>query len=143
MTHSFSVTAVLLLGTACANEPVGRLCDLGGDSPASGEIVIASSLDCISRTCLRVPLTAELPPGSQFPAGPTGLCTAECETDDECEGVSGSPCTGGFTCAVATPVGNACCKKFCVCSDYGVLTAPAACDPDNTANTCANLPGRS
>jgi hypothetical protein len=134
--------AVFFVG-ACGEEPVGRVCDLGATTPAASEVVIASgSLDCISRTCLRVPLTQELPPGSEFPTGTSGLCTAECSSDDECEGVPETPCAGGFTCAVAVSVGPFCCKKFCVCKDYGVLPESAACDPDDDNNTCVNLPGR-
>lgn len=143
MRHGFSVAIVVLL-CACSSEPVGGLCDLGDQPPRANEVMITtSSLDCVSRTCLRVPLSAELPAGSEFPTGTTGLCTTQCESDDDCEGVAGSPCVGGFACAVAVPVGDACCKKFCVCKDYGVPPEPAACDPDVATNTCANLPGRS
>ncbi|MEO8701625.1 MAG: hypothetical protein ABI867_16385 [Kofleriaceae bacterium] len=129
---------------ACGPEPVGRVCDLGSEPPAASEVVVASgSLDCISRTCLRVPLTQELPPGSEFPSGTSGLCTAECSADEDCESVPESPCRGGFTCAVAVSVGPFCCQRFCVCKDYGVLPEPAACDADDSNNTCVNLPGRS
>jgi hypothetical protein len=131
---------------ACGGEPVGRECDLGDQTPAAQEVVVASpSLDCITHTCLRVPLGRELPPGSQFPLGNSGLCTAECESEDDCERVPDSPCVGGFACGVAVTVGPFCCKKFCVCKDYivipadGELPIPKACDPDEATNTCANL----
>ena len=66
---------------ACTAEPVGRICDLGTALPAPSEVVVASpSLDCVSRTCLRVPLGRELPMGSMFPEGNNGLCTAECDS---------------------------------------------------------------
>jgi hypothetical protein len=127
---------------ACAGEPVGRLCDLGA-IPADNEIVVASgSLDCVSRTCLRMPLTQALPAGAEFPTGATGLCTAECNSDDDCEGSPDSPCTGGFACAVAVDVGPFCCKKFCMCRDYGVPPQPLACDPSQATNHCSNLPDR-
>ena len=141
------VFAAMLAG--CAGEPVGRICDLGTQSSAATEVVVASpSLDCVSRTCLRVPLGRELPAGSTFPAGNNGLCTAECEADDDCERVPESPCITGFTCGVAVTVGPFCCRKFCICKDYvvipdsGQLTTPKACDASNDDNTCCNLSGR-
>ncbi len=146
------VFGALLLGAVlagCIGEPVGRICDLGADTPAATEVVVASpSLDCVSRTCLRVPLGRELPPGSSFPAGNNGLCTAECESDDDCDRVPESPCILGFTCGVAVTVGPFCCRKFCICKDYvvvpesGQLTTPKACDSANSDNTCCNLSGR-
>ena len=147
---------VVLLGTllcallvGCTGEPVGRICDLGTESPAATEVVVASpSLDCVSRTCLRVPLSKELPPGSSFPTGNNGLCTAECSADDDCDRVPESPCVSGFTCGVAVTVGPFCCRKFCICKDYvvipesGQLSTPKACDASNNDNACCNLAGR-
>ena len=137
-----SIYVLVACLVACANEPVGRVCDLGA-TPATNEVVVASpSLDCVSRTCLRMPLAQELPAGSEYPAGPNGLCTAECVSDDDCERSPDSPCAGGFACAVAVSVGPFCCRKFCMCRDYGVPPDPIACDPSDETNTCANLPGR-
>jgi len=145
------LSVVVLFGViaACGGEPVGRVCDLGTQTPAASEVVVASpSLDCVTRTCLRVPLGKELPPGSSFPQGNNGLCTAECESSDDCERVPESPCVGGFACGVAVTVGPFCCRKFCVCKDYivipsnGVLATPKACDANDPANTCQNLAGR-
>lgn len=142
--------AMLSFASGCFGEPVGRICDLGTQSPAATEVVVASpSLDCVSRTCLRVPLGRELPAGSTFPAGNNGLCTAECEADDDCERVPESPCITGFACGVAVTVGPFCCRKFCICKDYvvipegGTLTTPKACDANNADNSCCNLSGRS
>jgi len=135
--------------SACTDNPVGRICDLGSQMPAATEVVVASpSLDCVSRTCLRVPLGRELPAGSSFPAGNNGLCPAECSSDDDCDRVPESPCTTGFTCGVAVTVGPFCCRKFCICKDYvvvpenGKLTTPKACDASNDDNACCNLSGR-
>ena len=134
---------------ACTSNPVGRICDLGTAAPAPSEVVVASpSLDCVSRTCLRVPLGRELPPKSEYPAGTNGLCTAECDASGDCERVPESPCVTGFTCGVAVTVGPFCCRKFCICKDYvvvpesGQLTTPKACDPSNADNACCNLSGR-
>jgi len=143
------VVLSLVLASACTSNPVGRICDLGTATPAPSEVVVASpSLDCVSRTCLRVPLGRELPMGSTFPEGNNGLCTAECEAEDDCDRVPESPCKTGFTCGVAVTVGPFCCKKFCICKDYivipdsGQLATPMACDAAEPANACCNLPGR-
>lgn len=110
---------VLLLLNACDGEPVGRLCDLGSAAPGPDQLTIATpSLDCVSRECMKVPLERELPPGSIAPTGNTGLCTAACGSDDDCEGVTETPCTTGFACRVATTVGDFACQKLCVCRDY-------------------------
>lgn len=143
------ISALVLVATACSSNPVGRICDLGMTTPEAGEIVVASpSLDCVTRTCLRVPLGRELPPGSMYPQGANGLCTAECSADSDCDRVPESPCQLGFTCGVAVTVGPFCCKKFCICKDYvvvpdtGQLATPMECDPSNSANSCCNLDGR-
>src|SRR4051794_12979446 len=63
-----AVVLGLVLCAACTSNPVGRICDLGTAAPAPSEVVVASpSLDCVSRTCLRVPLGRELPDGSSYP----------------------------------------------------------------------------
>ncbi|MGE0871217.1 MAG: hypothetical protein AB7P03_21815 [Kofleriaceae bacterium] len=145
------VGCLLWLGfvAGCTDNPVGRICDLGTDMPVATEVVVASpSLDCVTRTCLRVPLSRELPEGSSFPMGNNGLCTAECSEDSDCDRVPESPCTGGFTCGVAVTVGPFCCRKFCICKDYvvvpesGQLATPLACDAGNPNNACCNLSGR-
>ena len=126
----------IALGTGCEDNPVGRLCDLGSATPQATEVVVASpSLDCVSRTCLRVP-----------PAQP--MCTAECSQDDDCDRVPESPCTTGFTCGIAVTAGPFCCRKFCICKDFlvlpesGELETPKACDATNADNACCNLSGR-
>jgi hypothetical protein len=149
------IVALGASGTGCSDNPVGRLCDLGTDTPKPGETTIASpSLDCVSRTCLRFTPTRELPPGSVPPEGTTGLCTAECSTDDDCDRVPESPCVLGFTCGIPPggTVGELCCRKFCVCKDYvdlsdsGQLPAPEGCNPgpkpNYNDNACCNLEGR-
>ena len=146
-----AVAAGLVLAAACTGNPVGRICDLGGSqAPQPGESVVASpSLDCVTRTCLRVPSTNPMPPkNSMPPTGTNGLCTAECASADECEKVPESPCVTGFTCAIPVTVGPFCCKKFCICKDYVAFPPtgqplPDACDATNPDNACCNLSGRS
>ena len=141
------IGVALFLGTGCADNPVGRICDLGVEDPNPNESVVASpSLDCQSRTCLKVPLARDLPEGSRYPTGNKGLCTAECDSDGDCDRVPESPCKTGFTCAVPVVVGPFCCKKLCICKDYivipdGGVELPKACE-DEPANSCCNLPGR-
>ena len=144
-----SILALVLTLASCTDNPVGRLCDLGTEMPVASEVVVTSpSLDCVSRTCLRVPLSRELPTGSRFPQGNNGLCTAECSEDGDCDRVPESPCITGFTCGVAVTVGPFCCRKVCICKDYvvvpatGQLATPEACDTSNADNTCCNLAGR-
>jgi hypothetical protein len=145
-----AVVAGLVLAAACTGNPVGRICDLGGSqAPQPGESVVASpSLDCVTRTCLRVPSTNPMPPkGSMPPTGTNGLCTAECATPDDCEKVPESPCVLGFTCAIPVTVGPFCCKKFCICKDYVAFPPsgqplPDACVTSNADNACCNLDGR-
>jgi hypothetical protein len=147
-----TLAVVAALGAVGCNDPsVGRICDLGTATPQVDEAVVASpSLDCVTRTCLRVPLGRALPPGSAYPSGNSGLCTAECATSDDCERVPESPCITGFTCGVppGITVGPYCCRKFCICKDYivvpesGNLDAPIECDAANAKNACCNLAGR-
>jgi hypothetical protein len=138
-----------VVGMGCTNNPVGRLCDLGTATPQVSEVVVASpSLDCVSRTCLRYPPNRPPPPGSVPPTGTSGLCTAECSSDGDCDRVPESPCLTGFTCGIAVTVGPYCCRKFCICKDYvtipdsGELPTPMACDESNPDNACCNLTGR-
>jgi hypothetical protein len=152
-----ALMSIAALSTSCTDNPVGRRCDLGTATPQVNEVVVASpSLDCVSRTCLRVPQSRPLPPGSVPPPINIGLCTAECSSDGDCDRVPESPCITGFTCGIAVTVGPFCCRKFCICKDYivvpesGELAIPKACeagDPNNkddpaNANACCNLPRR-
>jgi hypothetical protein len=144
--------AIAVLGGAgigCDDNPVGRICDLGTATPGEEDVVVASpSLDCVSRTCLKVPKTGQLPSGSIYPEGNSGLCTAECSSDSDCDRVPESPCITGFTCGIAVKAGPFCCKKFCICKDYillpssGELDTPKACDPSLEDNACCNLDNR-
>jgi len=143
--------AIAMFGgsSGCSENPVGRICDLGSAPPLPEDVVVASpSLDCVTRTCLRVPKSRELPPGSQYPAGNNGLCTAECTADSDCDRVPESPCITGFTCGIAVTAGPFCCRNFCICKDYivipdsGQLAVPKACDSGIKENACCNLSGR-
>src|SRR5262245_37182465 len=119
---SIALLPVLLLAlAACSKNPVGRQCFIGGDAGTTEAVVASPALECQSRTCLHV--------ASHSP----DLCTAECESADDCDPSPESPCQSGFVCAVPVVVGPFCCKKMCICKDYepmldGGLPEPAACD---------------
>jgi hypothetical protein len=128
---------VLGLG-ACSGTEVGRVCLLGridGGTDTSN-VVGSPALECASRTCLH------------WQNKSPDLCTAECETPEDCDKVDESPCVGGFACEIPVVVGPFCCKRMCICKDYlppaldGGLVEPAACDTNNPLNICCNLPGR-
>lgn len=126
-----------LLGFGCSDNPVGRECFLGADPPEpdNQNIVAAPALECQSRTCLHI--------AGQNP----DMCTASCDSDDDCDKVDESPCTQGFACVIPVTVGAFCCKKLCVCKDYleippGGLKPPEACNASNAVNECCNLDGR-
>ena len=119
---SFTLLAALLAASgvavslsACSENPVGRKCDLGVDNPNPNEAVLASpSLDCQSRTCLKVPLQRDLPPGSEYPSGNIGLCTADCEQDSDCP--MGTGCGFGQCrprCEADADCTGACAGGFC------------------------------
>ncbi|MBK9030363.1 MAG: hypothetical protein IPL61_03330 [Myxococcales bacterium] len=143
-----AIAARALVG--CSDNPVGRICDLGLDDPGLNQAVVGSpSLDCPTRTCLKVPkVNPDTPEGFQPLSANKGMCTATCESDSDCDKVPESPCVTGFACGVALTVGPFCCQKFCICKDYvvipdsGKLPDPLACDGDNANNICCNLPGR-
>lgn len=107
-------------GSAGCAQPaaVGAPCDLG--IPAAGGSVTISSpvLECAGGVCMQV---------GDTPA----LCTAACQSDDDCRTVATSPsgggCKGGFTCASATAVGSYACHPLCVCRDS--LPATVGCTP--------------
>ncbi len=147
MMIAMSTAATTLAG--CSENPVGRVCDLGGTTEATQRVVASPSLDCVSRQCLRVPQeVVRLPDGSRLPPSNQGLCTAECGADEDCDRVPESPCKTGFTCSIAVTVGPFCCKKFCICKDYivipenGIVATPEACKVTNPDAACCNLEGR-
>jgi len=120
--------ATLSLGGACEDKHVGRICELGTNSPDGGSsggstaIISSPALECPSRICI-------LPAGDTGNVANTGpLCTAGCSSNDDCSdgetGPKGNPtdrhCEQGFVCMWPTTVGDFACQKFCVCRDFVV-----------------------
>jgi len=105
-------TLVTALGLAACSDPdpVGARCDLGAETKVNQTLVASPSIDCQSRMCLHV--------GSDEPrsAGTTiGMCTADCETDDDCVADPTTPCPAAFVCEVVTDVGAFAGRKVCAC----------------------------
>ena len=145
---AFAIAGVILLGlvaSGCEDKHIGRVCSL--DTPDAGTSGTGTSatlngqaVECPSRICL---LPAD---EKQNPPGP--LCTAGCSSDDDCSDgeTSKNPvqCHSGFTCMVATTVGDFCCERLCVCKDFvdtsikGYNSTPAVCEP-GTGSICKNV----
>jgi len=151
------LVVALVLGTfACENKHIGRTCGLSvdpdGGAGSGTTATLDVALECPSRICI-------LPAQESSALAPptTSLCTADCSSDDDCaDGErrnSSDPgdqrCKGGFVCKVAETVGDFCCRRLCVCTDFlsrNPLTqsfdtsTPEVCKPtvDNKA-ICKNI----
>jgi hypothetical protein len=144
-TLAWLAALVVSAGVSCEGNPVGRECFIGTEVENDSQAILSSpALECSSRICLHQPLLTTLPEGGRA----ADQCTAECESDDDCDRVPESPCVKGFTCGVAVVVGPFCCRKFCICKDYvvvpdsGELATPAAClldDSGRPQSSCCNL----
>ena len=139
--------SVLGLGGGCEDKHIGRLCELGVpgvDGGASGATATIASpaLECPSRICL-------LPGAEKNPGGTQALCTATCESNDDCadgetvsKNATGDPhCKNGFVCMWPTTTGAFCCQRMCVCRDFvsepmGGFKKPPVCE---APSTCVNV----
>lgn len=138
------VMAVVGSGSGCEDKHIGRPCDLGVQNPDAGAsgttaTITSPALECPSRICL-------LPPNPvNAQTGP--LCTAECESNEDCEdgetgGAETRLCKTGFVCMWPTTVGQFCCRKMCACRDFvieppGGFQRPVVCSDPNS--TCQNV----
>jgi hypothetical protein len=144
-----AVALVGLVSIGCEDKHIGRVCSLatadgGAAMGQESATVNTQAVECPSRICL-------LPADSKTPTpNTTSLCTATCSSDDDCSdgettSNSSSPqCKTGFTCMVATTVGDLCCERLCVCKDFvdttvaGYNATPTSCMPGPT-NVCQNV----
>jgi hypothetical protein len=142
------VLAVLgLVSSGCEDKHIGRVCsldtpDAGGTGTGTSATLNGQAVECPSRICL-------LPAGDLTPATTGPLCTAGCSSDDDCSdgetssSAASAQCKTGFTCMVATTVGNFCCERLCVCKDFidttrtGYNATPTVCMPGQS--TCKNV----
>ena len=116
--------AVVAVGAGCEDKHIGRPCELGMPSDRRHRHRIATitspALECPSRICL-LPAPTRIRKGTGVP-----LCTAGCESNEDCEDgelgdttdATDKRCKTGFVCMWPTTVGNFCCQKFCVCRDF-------------------------
>ena len=150
------VVAMVLGSVACENKHIGRPCGLSVDPDAGVSSGTTATLDvaleCPSRICI---LPAQ-ESGAKSPPT-TSLCTADCSSDDDCadgerrntSDPSDQRCQGGFVCKVAETVGDFCCRRLCVCTDFltrNPLTQsydtslPDVCMPNaNNKAICKNI----
>jgi hypothetical protein len=128
--------ALTWLGAGCEEKHIGRPCDLGGSVDAGPNVLVSfpGALECPSRICL-------LP--KQERTTDTGpLCTAQCESNDDCEGerrgkdADDRRCRDGFVCRRLLPgleQDPLACKRLCVCKDFINTTAP----PPDFSDSCS------
>jgi hypothetical protein len=107
------------LGLACEDdEPdagpetsIGRKCFISDEDFDLASRVYVPALECSSRLCLYYP---DGVPGWGQPAH-DALCTAECDSDSDCDPTPESPCATRMTCDVATTTGPWAGRHLCIC----------------------------
>ena len=141
------LVAVVGLGGACEDLHIGRPCSLGVSNPDAGPsgttaTITSPALECPSRICLQ-------PAATKNPMGTGPLCTASCESNEDCEDGETGPmggthklCKSGFVCMWPVLVGSFCCQKMCVCRDFVTVPdegfrKPAVCE--SPAGGCVNV----
>lgn len=124
------------LAAACSSVHVGGPCVLGtganGFSPGGVVTIASPASECPSDICLG--------PTDMNAEGVGAVCTAGCESNDDCEDneiarkddLSDRRCRSGFACMWPTTVGNFACRRLCVCRDLfaepvGGFKEPPAC----------------
>ncbi len=135
---------------ACNPNSIGRPCinPAGTGATGSSSQIESPALECPSRLCL---LTANIQASNAGDGGSGigGVCTARCDTNDDCQAETTAYCSAGFVCAVAASTGPFKCDKICICKtdldptfnsppqvDGGVVP-PCACPHGANANpTC-------
>lgn len=136
--------SVLMLGSCADDQGVGNICDIDdGMASPSRTVINSNASECQTGVCLKVALDSSRA-ASVPPTGAT--CSAECDSDADCEGEVRDPndpndtrCMGGFTCGVPFVVGPYCCKKYCMCRDSlgpAGATTPPACQAPDARTTC-------
>ena len=140
------VASAALGAVGCEDKHIGRMCDVGmGAGGASGTEAQFNNqaLECPSRVCI-LPVAA----GSLVNV-PGALCTATCESDDDCSDAEIRPkgtndpldkrCNTSFKCRRILPglsTNPLACKRLCVCADFlpendDSIGDPAGCNGDN------------
>lgn len=135
----------LVLG-GCEDKHIGRVCsldtaDAGTTSTGTVATLNGQAVECPTRICIS--------PAADKTTNTGPLCTAGCSSDDDCSDgettsdQSSAQCKSGFTCMVATTVGDFCCERLCVCKDFidttraGYNATPKVCLPGQSM--CKNV----
>jgi hypothetical protein len=117
----------------CSSSPVpsakavGQRCDVHVNAGPSQAAYNGNASECPSGMCLKPAIQSE-----DKSVDTRAICSAECQTDADCEGELRAPyngpydgrCMKGFKCAVPFEVGPLCCKKMCVCKDFLPANGP-------------------
>ncbi len=141
----FTIVLLLLCGCPPIDNPMGSLgvgkpCDVLGETSDSQATFNGSAYECPTGICLKPAVS----PAASGEVKTGALCTADCSTDADCEGLVRDPtnpsdtsCANGFTCGIAFVKGPLCCRKLCMCKDFtgGPVPEPVACQGDG-AQTC-------
>jgi hypothetical protein len=90
---------VLAAAGCCGSPALATPCSAPPRS--DGVSIVSPALECRSRLCLV----------TRRDGVPTGVCTDECSSDQDCAGMDGLYCRNGYTCA---PVGRFP-HSVCVC----------------------------
>jgi len=135
-----------LVATGCEDKHIGRVCDLdvqdaGASTTGTTATINGQAVECPTRICVK--------PAADKGTNTQALCTSTCSSDDDCadgettSSASSGQCKTGFTCVVATTVGNFCCERMCLCKDFidttrtGFNKTPTVCMPGQSM--CQNV----
>jgi hypothetical protein len=148
---AFVLVGLVSVSSGCEDKHIGRVCaldtapDAGTTATGSTATLNGQAIECPSRICL-LPAAS----GGVNTMGTGPLCTATCSSDDDCSdgettnsGTS-AQCKTGFTCIVATTVGDFCCQRMCACKDFidtsvkDYNKTPTVCQP-HMGGMCKNV----
>jgi hypothetical protein len=118
-TLSSLLGGLAMLAVGCADNQIGRICNNPSATVKNGVTFVNPAPDCPSRLCMITPATTNSLAKPDHKSTELSICTAECNTDDDCASqYEGSSRCNKFVCAVASVVPgeeNFCCKKLCMC----------------------------
>lgn len=114
---------LVLFAAGCTDNQIGRICNNPSAKVTNGVTFVNPAPDCPSRLCMITPpsMSADPVPKDSHKTSELAICTAECNSDDDCasEYAGGESKTcNKYVCAVASVVPgeeNFCCKKLCMC----------------------------
>lgn len=133
----------LWTNAACEDKAIGRPCDLTEEIAPDYGGYNSNATDCPSRLCVK-PMVQ---PGVSTDLDTGAYCSAECSSDNDCDGQSRDPanpndkrCRKGFVCALVFPTGKIGCKRICLCRDFFSASVGPAVPEGCDANASASSP---